>query len=53
MNSREPSREIHRWPAEWESHRATWLSWPHNRETWPGAFAEAMAEYAEFAATIA
>jgi agmatine deiminase len=25
-----------RWPAEWEAHRATWLSWPHNAETWPG-----------------
>ena len=25
-----------RWPAEWEPHRATWLSWPHNKETWPG-----------------
>jgi agmatine deiminase len=25
----------YRWPAEWEPHRATWLSWPHNRETWP------------------
>jgi agmatine deiminase len=24
-----------RWPAEWEPHRATWLSWPHNTETWP------------------
>jgi len=24
-----------RWPAEWEPHRATWLSWPHNRDTWP------------------
>lgn len=23
-------------PAEWGPHRATWLSWPHNRETWPG-----------------
>jgi agmatine deiminase len=22
-------------PAEWARHRATWLSWPHNRETWP------------------
>ena len=22
-------------PAEWAPHRATWLSWPHNRETWP------------------
>jgi agmatine deiminase len=22
-------------PAEWAPHRATWLSWPRNRETWP------------------
>jgi agmatine deiminase len=25
-------------PAEWEPHQATWLSWPHNRASWPGAF---------------
>jgi agmatine deiminase len=25
----------YRMPAEWAAHRATWLSWPHNRETWP------------------
>ena len=25
-------------PAEWEPHRATWLSWPHNLDTWPGKF---------------
>jgi len=22
-------------PAEWARHRATWLSWPHNQDTWP------------------
>jgi len=22
-------------PAEWAPHRATWLSWPHNLDTWP------------------
>jgi agmatine deiminase len=22
-------------PAEWHAHRATWLAWPHNAETWP------------------
>ncbi len=22
-------------PAEWARHRATWLAWPHNLETWP------------------
>jgi agmatine deiminase len=26
-------------PAEWEPHEATWLSWPHNRDSWPGVFA--------------
>jgi len=25
-------------PAEWELHEATWLSWPHKEESWPGAF---------------
>ncbi|HEX7070882.1 MAG TPA: agmatine deiminase family protein [Rhodothermales bacterium] len=24
-----------RMPAEWERHRATWFSWPHNLATWP------------------
>lgn len=28
-----------RLPAEWEPHAATWLSWPHNDETWPDHFA--------------
>ena len=22
-------------PAEWETHSGTWLTWPHNSETWP------------------
>ena len=25
-------------PAEWEPQAAVWLSWPHNRATWPGQF---------------
>ena len=23
---------------EWAPHQATWVSWPHNRDTWPGRF---------------
>ena len=23
-------------PAEWESHEATWIGWPHNPTDWPG-----------------
>ena len=26
----------YRMPAEWEPHEATWVSWPHNRDSWPG-----------------
>ena len=25
-------------PAEWETHSATWLAWPHNTADWPGKF---------------
>ncbi len=27
-----------RWPAEWEPQSTLWLSWPHNRGTWPGHY---------------
>lgn len=29
-----PAALGYRMPAEWEPHEATWLAWPHNRETW-------------------
>lgn len=29
----------YRMPAEWESHEATWIGWPHNRTDWRGKFA--------------
>lgn len=31
-----PAQLGYRMPAEWETHRATWLTYPHNPETWPG-----------------
>jgi len=34
-------------PAEWEPHQATWISWPHNREDWPGKFAPVPWVYVE------
>jgi len=34
-----PSARGYRQPAEWAPHEATWLSWPHNRDSWPGVFA--------------
>ena len=32
-------------PAEWEKHEATWLSWPHNTETWPAQLAKVEETY--------
>jgi agmatine deiminase len=34
-------------PAEWESHAATWLAWPHNLDTWPSKFEPVPAIYVE------
>lgn len=42
-----------RMPAEWEPHAATWLAWPHARETWPGVFKEAQAEFVALVGAIA
>ncbi|GAB5517782.1 MAG: agmatine deiminase family protein [Rhodothermales bacterium] len=29
-----PAAQGYRMPAEWEPHRGTWISWPHNPDTW-------------------
>jgi agmatine deiminase len=42
-----------RMPAEWELHEATWLSWPHNREDWPGKFQPIPWVYAEIVRLLA
>jgi agmatine deiminase len=38
---------VHRLPAEWERHEATWLAWPHEKSDWPGKFAPVPFLYAE------
>jgi agmatine deiminase len=40
-------------PAEWEPHRATWISWPHHEPDWPGKLAPIPWVYAEIARVIA
>jgi agmatine deiminase len=37
----------YRMPAEWASHAATWIAWPHNPEDWPGKFQPIPWVYAE------
>src|SRR5688572_18761326 len=41
-----------RMPAEWEPQEAVWLSWPHNRKSWPGQFRPVPAAYATIVAAI-
>ena len=35
-------------PAEWAPHTATWLSWPHKEESWPGKIVTIYKPYCEF-----
>ena len=42
-----------RMPAEWAPHRATWISWPHNPETWPGTLAAAETAMAQAVTALA
>lgn len=40
-------------PAEWARHTATYLVWPHNRDTWPGKFAPIPRIFARMAVALA
>jgi agmatine deiminase len=50
--SAERDELLRRWPAEWEPHRATWLSWPHNRETWPDRLSEVEDAFCEIVRAV-
>ena len=40
-------------PAEWEPHRATWISWPHYEPDWPGKLGPIPWVYAEIVRVLA
>lgn len=42
-----------RWPAEWEPHRATWMTWPCRSEIWTNGLEKAQLAFAEVANAIA
>ena len=48
-----PKADGFRFPAEWHPHRATWLSWPHNVNSWPGKIETIYKPYCEFIAEVA
>ena len=39
-------------PAEWERHAATWLSWPHKSASWPGKIGSIYSPYCRFIRTV-
>jgi agmatine deiminase len=47
-------RELgYRFPAEWERHDATWLSYPHNEASWPGKIHTIYTWYHQFIKELA
>ena len=48
-----PSSMGFRMPAEWETHEATWIGWPHNRTDWPGKFTTIQWVYGEIVRSLA
>ena len=43
----------YRFPAEFELHAATWLSWPHKEASWPGKIESIYPPYCLFVKTLA
>ncbi|GAC1550371.1 MAG: agmatine deiminase family protein [Mucilaginibacter sp.] len=43
-----PKQNGFHFPAEWHPHIATWLSWPHKEESWPGKLELVYPQYCEF-----
>lgn len=48
-----PTELGYRFPAEWERHVGTWLSWPHRQKTWPGNFEPIPEVWTELTRTLA
>ena len=49
MDTTKTPKELgYRFPAEWEKHSATWLSWPHKEASWPGKIETIYPVYCQF-----
>ena len=53
MDASTPKALGYRFPAEFEPHEATWLSWPHKEASWPGKIDSIFPSYAAFVRTLA
>ena len=52
MSELKPAEAGYYFPAEFALHTATWLSWPHNPETWPGKIETVYKPYSAFIKTL-
>jgi agmatine deiminase len=48
IDIKSPAKTGYSFPPEWAKHEATWLSWPHKEESWPGKIDSIYPKYAEF-----
>ncbi|RZL09084.1 MAG: agmatine deiminase family protein [Pedobacter sp.] len=48
-----PAAKGYFFPAEWEHHEATWLSWPHKEASWPGKLSSIYYPYCQFIKAVA
>ncbi len=48
MESKTPNQLGYFFPPEWALHEATWLSWPHKEESWPGKIDRIYPIYSQF-----
>jgi agmatine deiminase len=51
--SKTPAELGYHFPAEWEKHRGTWLSYPHNETSWPGKIHTIFPFYHQFIRHVA
>lgn len=48
-----PKQLGYHFPAEFAPHEATWLSWPHKEESWPGKLSAIYPAYSQFVKLLA
>lgn len=53
LNGKVPRELGYYFPAEWVKHKATWLSWPHKEESWPGKIHTIYPNYCQFIGLVA
>lgn len=53
IDSRSPRELGYHFPAEWENHESTWLSYPHNEVSWPGKIHTIYPYYHQFIKEVA